>query len=434
MQQPVSIFWFRRDLRLEDNHGLLRALSAGFPVIPLFIFDPEILGELPRTDARVGFIHQQLQEMDRVLKQSGCAMQVRQGTPLEVFRDMLAEYEVKAVFTNRDYEPYARERDGEIESLLRHSGIPFHTFKDQVIFEMGEISKEKGDPYVVYTPYMKKWKAVFRTAGPIQAFPSEDRLSGFFKGGEQGFPSLQEIGFTPSPLKVPAYNLSGTLVENYERTRNIPAVEGTSRLGPHLRFGTISIRKALKKALEAKNETFWNELIWREFFMQILWHFPHTAREAFKKPYDRIAWRNREEDFELWKNGQTGYALVDAGMRQLNQTGYMHNRVRMLTASFLCKHLLIDWRWGEAYFAEKLLDYEMSSNVGNWQWAAGSGVDAAPYFRIFNPITQAEKFDPRHQYIRQWVPEYGSPDYPPKMVEHTSARNRCLETYKAALG
>jgi deoxyribodipyrimidine photo-lyase len=433
VSQPVAIFWFRRDLRLEDNHGLLRALTSGLPVLPLFIFDREILSELPRADARVGFIHQQLQEMDRILKTTGSGMQVYHGTPQEVFRALLSEHQVKAVFTNRDYEPYARKRDDEIEALLRDSGIPFHSFKDQVIFEMGEIAKENGDPYVVYTPYMKKWKSVFGAGAPGKPFPSEAHLSGFLKGAGVPFPSLQEIGFTPSPLRVPAYNLSGTLVENYEKTRNLPALEGTSRLGPHLRFGTISIRQALEKALRAGNETFWNELIWREFFMQILWHFPHTAREAFKKPYDRIAWRNREEDFERWKNGQTGYALVDAGMRQLNQTGYMHNRVRMLVASFLCKHLLIDWRWGEAYFAEKLLDYEMASNVGNWQWAAGSGVDAAPYFRIFNPMTQVEKFDREKRYIRQWVPEYGSPEYPPMMVDHAMARKRCLETYKAAL-
>jgi deoxyribodipyrimidine photo-lyase len=305
--------------------------------------------------------------------------------------------------------------------------------KDQVIFEKDEVVKDDGDPYIVYTPYMKRWKERFKKTQPLQQAEEEPKLKNFIQDTTLQDLELSDLGFEPSPINVPEYNISLSLIGNYEKTRNFPALEGTSHLGPHLRFGTVSVRQMMRKAISEKNETFWNELIWREFFMQILWHFPHTAQEAFKKKYDRIDWRNNEKEFERWKKGETGYALVDAGMRELNATGYMHNRVRMLVASFLCKHLLIDWRWGEAYFAEKLLDYELSSNVGNWQWAAGSGVDAAPYFRIFNPMTQVEKFDKDRVYIRKWVPEIDSDNYVPKMVDHKEARERCLKTYKAAL-
>ncbi len=434
MKKEVAVFWFRRDLRLEDNTGLFQALTSGYPVLSVFIFDPEILKELPREDARVSFIHKKLQEIRKTLKVShGRSLALFHGAPLEVFKGLISKWEVRGVYTNHDYEPYARKRDQEVQSLLSDAGIPFHTFKDQVIFEKSEVVKDDGDPYVVYTPYMKKWKERFRKSGKPEAAPSQAHLENLLEETDLPDLALEDIGFEPSPIEVPDFNLKASLVRDYEATRNYPATDGTSHLGPHLRFGTISIREVLKKALAPENETFWNELIWREFFMQILWHFPRTVEEAFKKPYDRIRWRNREEEFEKWKNGQTGYALVDAGMRQLNQTGYMHNRVRMLVASFLCKHLLIDWRWGEAYFAEKLLDYELASNVGNWQWAAGSGVDAAPYFRIFNPITQVDKFDKNHDYIKNWVPEYGSESYPQYMVDHKMARERCLETYKAAL-
>ncbi|MBT8290663.1 MAG: DNA photolyase family protein, partial [Muriicola sp.] len=305
--------------------------------------------------------------------------------------------------------------------------------KDQVIFEKSEVVKDDGDPYVVYTPYMKKWKEHFKTENPLKDKKENFQGNNFYKQKDLPFLSLKDMGFKESDIKVPDYDVSSSLIQDYEKTRNFPDKDGTSHLGPHLRFGTVSIRDMVRKAKAEENETFLNELIWREFFMQILWHFPRTTNEAFKKKYDRIPWRNKEEEFEKWKNGQTGYALVDAGMRQLNATGYMHNRVRMLVASFLCKHLLIDWRWGEAYFAEKLLDYELSSNVGNWQWAAGSGVDAAPYFRIFNPMTQIDKFDKDRKYIKQWVPEVDTNDYVSKMVDHKEARERCLETYKSAL-
>ncbi len=435
MNKKVSIFWFRRDLRLDDNVGFLAALKGNYPVMPIFIFDSEILEKLPTNDPRVNFIHDTLQKMRSELQdQHGSSIAILKGKPIDVFKELLKEHNISEVFTNRDYEPYALERDTEIENLLGKSDIPFHTFKDQVIFEKNEVVKDDGDPYVVFTPYKRKWKEGFSEKEHLNIHYTSQYLKNLIEHSRLPNLSLSEIGFEASDIKVHDYDVTPTLIENYEDTRNFPAMEnGTSRLGPHLRFGTVSIRKMMKKALAEKNEVFWSELVWREFFMQILWHFPHTVTDAFKSKYDRIPWRNNEEEFEKWKNGQTGYALVDAGMRELNATGYMHNRVRMLVASFLCKHLLIDWRWGEAYFAEKLMDYEMSSNVGNWQWAAGSGVDAAPYFRIFNPMTQIDKFDKQKKYIHKWVPELEKSTYPDKMVDHKEARERCLSTYKEAL-
>ena len=435
MNNKVSIFWFRRDLRLDDNVGFLAALKGDHPVMPIFIFDSEILEKLPENDPRVTFIHETLHQMRSELQDKhGSSIAIYNGTPFEVFKNLLKDHEIAAVFTNRDYEPYARERDTAIEKLLEAEDIPFHTFKDQVIFEKNEVVKDDGDPYVVYTPFKNKWKEGFSEKEHLNIHYTSQYLNNLVQHSRLPNLSLSDIGFKTSEIKVHDYDVTPTLIANYEDTRNYPAVEnGTSRLGPHLRFGTVSIRKMMKKAIAEKNEVFWSELIWREFFMQILWHFPHTVTDAFKSKYDRIPWRNNEEEFEKWKNGQTGYALVDAGMRELNATGYMHNRVRMLVASFLCKHLLIDWRWGEAYFAEKLMDYEMSSNVGNWQWAAGSGVDAAPYFRIFNPMTQIDKFDKQKKYILKWVPELEKSSYPEMMVDHKEARERCLSTYKEAL-
>ncbi|MEM8509391.1 MAG: deoxyribodipyrimidine photo-lyase [Bacteroidota bacterium] len=436
MQEKVNIFWFRRDLRLHDNVGLHNALRGEHPVLPIFIFDPEILDKLPDDDARVSFIHTTLQTMKRVLRErANSDLAIYYGSPERVFQEIIQKYAVHTVFFNEDYEPYAKKRDTAISQLLATNEIVVKNFKDQVIFEKDEVVKDNGDPYVVYTPYMRKWKERFTAAFHLVEFDTETYFENFLTLSELPNVALAAMGFVPSRIIVPSYITTQTLIQNYEATRNFPGKEkGTSRLGPHLRFGTVSIRQMVKKATETKNETFWNELIWREFFMQILWHFPHTVSTSFKPKYDRIAWRNNEVEFEKWKNGQTGYALVDAGMRELNQTGYMHNRVRMLVASFLCKHLLIDWRWGEAYFAEKLLDYEMASNVGNWQWASGSGVDAAPYFRIFNPMTQVDKFDKDKKYISQWVPELQELTYPQKIVDHKFARERCLQVYKEAVG
>ena len=436
MRKKLSIFWFRRDLRLEDNRGLFTALKEAEEVLPIFIFDEDILKELPEDDARVSFIHQKLEELRSQLQSEFSAgISLYYGSPKEVIKSLSETHDLETVYTNRDYEPYALSRDKEIGNWLASKNIDFRTFKDQVIFEKDEVVKADGTPYVVYTPYMRNWKSNFNKSRDLETYPSENLLHKFVKDEDLPHLSLKDIGFKPSSIKVENYVLNPNLIKNYEATRNFPSIAGgTSRLGPHLRFGTLSIRSVIKKALSEQNEVFWNELIWREFFMQILWHFPHTVNRSFKPKYDRIQWRNQLEEFERWKKGETGYALVDAGMRELNATGYMHNRVRMLVASFLCKHLLIDWRWGEAYFAEKLLDYEMASNVGNWQWAAGSGVDAAPYFRIFNPMTQVDKFDKKGEYIHKWVPELQELTYPPKMVDHKMARERCLRVYKEALG
>lgn len=433
MNSKVNIFWFRRDLRLDDNLGFYEALKGKHPVLPIFIFDSEILENLPKDDARVSFIHQTLQNMRQSLQDDHeSSIAIYHGKPKDIYKQLIEAYDVNAVFTNRDYEPYARERDKEIEELLINHDIEFKSFKDQVIFEKDEVVKNDGDPYKVYTPYMRTWKEKFKSID-LEIYYTNSYLNNVIEHSRLPNLSLSDIGFKKSKQEITDYEVTPTLIQQYESTRNYPAKDATSRLGPHLRFGTVSIRKMIKKAIAEKNEIFWQELIWREFFMQILWHYPHTKDKAFKPKYDRIEWRNNEKEFKKWCDGQTGYPLVDAGMRQLNQTGFMHNRVRMLVGSFLCKHLLIDWRWGEAYFAEKLHDYEMASNVGNWQWVAGSGVDAAPYFRIFNPTTQIDKFDKDRNYIKKYVPEFNSDDYVEQMVDHKEARERCLNTYKSAL-
>ncbi len=433
MKQPINIFWFRRDLRLDDNVGFYEALKSDNPVLPIFIFDTEILEKLPENDARVTFIFDTLQKMRETLqKEHDSSLAIYHGKPLGIYKKLIEDYDIESVYTNHDYEPYAIQRDKDIKQFLSTKNIAFKTFKDQVIFEKDEVVKSDGDPYVVYTPYMKTWKERFKTID-LTIYYTNSYLDNLVKNTRLPNLTLSDIGFKKSPQEIADYQVTPTLIQDYEKTRNFPAKDATSRLGPHLRFGTVSIRKMIKKAVAERNEIFWQELIWREFFMQILWHFPHTVTESFKSKYDRIEWRNNEKEFKQWCEGQTGYPLVDAGMRQLNETGFMHNRVRMLVGSFLCKHLLIDWRWGEAYFAEKLHDYEMASNVGNWQWVAGSGVDAAPYFRIFNPTTQIEKFDKDLKYINTWVPEFQELTYPDKMVDHKEARERCLETYKRAL-
>ncbi|AUC85203.1 deoxyribodipyrimidine photolyase [Polaribacter sp. ALD11] len=433
MKKTINIFWFRRDLRLDDNVGFYNALKSETPVLPIFIFDKEILRKLSKDDARITFIHETLQKMRASLQEvNESSIAIFQGNPLEVYQQLIEKYNINTVFTNRDYEPYAKKRDEDIQQLLNENNIEFKTFKDQVIFEKNEVVKKDGLPYVVYTPYMKVWKEKFKSVH-LNFHYTSSFLKNLVKNKELPNLSLTDIGFTKSNQKIEAYTVTPSLVQNYEDTRNFPAQDATSKLGPHLRFGTVSIRKMVEKAITEENEIFWQELIWREFFMQILWHFPHTSKNSFKAKYDRIEWRNNEEEFKKWCNGETGYPFVDAGMRQLNQTGFMHNRVRMLAGSFLCKHLLIDWRWGEAYFAEKLHDYEMASNVGNWQWIAGSGVDAAPYFRIFNPTTQIKKFDKNLEYIKKWVPDFQELTYPKEMVDHKEARERCLLAYKDAL-
>ncbi len=429
--KPNAIFWFRRDLRLEDNHGLFEVLKNYKNVLPIFIFDPEILEKLPKDDARVNFIYNQLKDLNDSLD-TNQKINTYYDRPSQVFNQLISEFPIEAVYTNHDYEPYAIARDNTVSDILSQKNIAFKSFKDQVIFERNEVTKDDGLPYKVYTPYSKKWLCTF-TEKHIEAYPSENLLKYLSKMDLNQWVPLDAMGFTKSKLKIAPFKMDPQLIHLYEEKRNTPSVAGTSRLGPHLRFGTVSIRKVVKEALKSSNITFLKELIWREFFMQILWHFPHTVTKSFKPQYEAIQWRNNKEEFAKWCQGETGYPLVDAGMRELNRTGFMHNRVRMLVGSFLCKHLLIDWRWGEAYFAQKLHDFELSSNVSNWQWVAGCGVDAAPYFRIFNPTTQIAKFDKDHHYIKKWVPEFQEFNYAKPIVDHKFARERCLETYKSAL-
>ena len=422
----TGIFWFRRDLRLEDNVGLAEALNQNTEVLPLFIFDESIISELPDNDPRVNFIYDSIKTLDDKLKEQGSGMLVKKGDPLDVWKELINSYNIKAVYSNRDYEPYALQRDKSVEDLLQAHGIGFFQFKDQVIFEKAEVVKDNGEPYHVFTPYKNKWLRQYDHQLP----PEKPDLDKFAKHNKK-FPKLETLGFIESKIKVKPYNLS--VAPQYELDRNFPYKDGGTFLGPHLRFGTVSVRYLVEKFWSV-SQVLLSELIWREFFMQILFHYPKVVHNNFKSKYDNVVWNNNQADFERWCNGETGYPMVDAGMRELNQTGYMHNRVRMITAGFLCKHLLIDWRWGEAYFASKLLDYELSSNNGNWQWAAGTGCDAAPYFRIFNPIEQLKKFDKHLTYVRKWIPEYEGFGYPEPMIDHKFARERALSTYKIGLG
>ena len=421
----ISIFWYRRDLRLEDNTGLFEALNENENVLPIFIFDDSILDELPEDDARVNFIYESLSKINKQLNNHNASLQILKGQIDDVWEKLVTTYDVQKVYLNKDYEPYAIKRDQKIKEFLNSKGIEMKTFKDQVIFEEDEIVKADGKPYTVFTPYKRKWLEKF-TKVNLNLIANFDN---FYKKIID-FPSLNQLGLKNSSLKVKKYSLKN--VSTYSETRNFPNLDSTSYLSPHLRFGTISVRQIITE-LKNKSETFLSELIWREFFMQIIFHFPHVVTKNFRPKYDGIQWVNNKEDYDNWCQGKTGYPLVDAGMRQLNETGYMHNRVRMVTAGFLCKHLLIDWRYGEAYFAKKLLDYELSSNNGNWQWAAGTGCDAAPYFRIFNPIEQLKKFDKTLTYTKKWVKDFDTLEYPKPIVDHKYARNRALEAYKKGI-
>ncbi|EHQ26333.1 cryptochrome/photolyase family protein [Mucilaginibacter paludis] len=434
MKQTVSIFWFRRDLRLDDNAGLYYALKGGHPVLPLFIFDTEILNQLEdREDARVTFIYQTIEALNNELReQQSSSILIKYNSTGQAWNEVLAEYDIAAVYTNHDYEPYARHRDAELKELFTQKNIEFYTYKDQVIFEKGEVVKDDQKPYTVFTPYKRKWYDKLKPFY-LKPYPTRKYLDNISKTSPFQLPTLKSMGFAESKTHFPDKQYK-TIIAGYHEQRDFPAIKGTSHIGLHLRFGTVSIRQLATDAYGAEEKTWLNELIWREFYMMILYHFPQTADHAFKPEYDRIRWRNNETEFKAWCEGKTGYPLVDAGMRELNATGYMHNRVRMVVASFLSKHLLIDWRWGERYFARKLLDYEMASNVGGWQWAAGSGTDAAPYFRVFNPELQLKKFDPKLQYVKKWVPEYADfSKYPEPIVDHAFARERCLKVFKEAL-
>nr|WP_321356027.1 deoxyribodipyrimidine photo-lyase [uncultured Draconibacterium sp.] len=423
----INITWLRRDLRLSDNTALNKALYGNNKALVLFIFDTNILDKLAKDDARVTFIHQQLTKLDKELRAMNSGLMVKTGEPLKIWQELISDFEIGEVHFNRDYEPYATERDNKVQQLLQKNNIAVLSHKDQAIFEPHEVLKGDGTPYTVFTPFKNKWLEHF---DPQQIKVEADLKPDAFAEVDSSLPTLEEIGFQKSSIPVKDYDLS--VVENYSETRNFPAIHGTSYLSVHLRFGTVSIRQIVQQVYKQSPE-FLSELVWREFFTQILFHFPRVVNENFRAKYNVIKWRNDEREFERWCKGETGYPIVDAGMRELNKTGYMHNRVRMITASFLCKHLLIDWRWGEAYFAKKLLDFELSSNNGNWQWAAGTGCDAAPYFRVFNPTEQVKKFDKEMRYIKKWVPEFQELTYPAPMVDHKIARNRALETYKKGI-
>mgnify|MGYP000884163566 FL=1 len=432
METKINIFWFRRDLRLIDNRALFEALNHQNKVLPIFIFDTEILNQLEnKEDKRVDFIFQALEKLNEYLEKQGKSIQIFYGKPLEIYQKLTEKYNIESVFCNEDYEHYAIKRDQEIKDFLASKNINFYQFKDQVIFQKDEIVKADGKPYTVYTPYSKQWLLKFNDQN-LEFFASEKKLENLLNIEKQNI-TLEKIGFkkTNYLFETPQINLE--ILEKYQETRDFPTHE-TSQMSTHLRFGTFSIRKLVKIANEQKDKTYLKELIWREFFMQILWHFPKVIHHSFKEKYDKISWENNEELFQKWCEGKTGYPIVDAGMREMNETGLMHNRVRMVCASFLTKHLLTDWRIGEAYFAEKLMDYDLSANNGNWQWSAGSGCDAAPYFRVFNPEEQQKKFDPKFIYIKKWVKEFGTSAYPKPIIEHKFARERALKRYKEGLG
>jgi deoxyribodipyrimidine photo-lyase len=428
---PITLVWFRRDLRLHDNASLYHALKGPNPVLCLFIFDRDILDVLEdKDDARLTFIYNTINKLSEELAEQGSSLLIKYNKPEQAWNEILQEYNVAAVYTNRDYEPYAKKRDGDIGEMLNARGINFKTFKDQMIFERDEVVKDDKKPYTVFTPYKNKWMKKVN-AFYLKAYPTEKYFNNLYSTGPLKGITLEEMGFIPSELQFPETEYQH-IIDDYAQNRNFPAKKGTSHIGLHLRFGTVSIRDAARNSFE-REQTWLGELIWREFYMMALDHFPDTANHAYRPAYDRIEWRNNEQEFEAWCKGQTGYPLVDAGMRELNATGFMHNRVRMVAASFMVKHLLIDWRWGEHYFGRKLLDYEASTNIGSWQWVAGSGTDVMPYFRIFNPEAQLIKFDPKMEYVKKWVQEYGTSQYPKPIIDNKTGKERALKVYKIAL-
>ena len=428
----MIIFWFRRDLRLNDNHGLYKALKYSNTILPIFIYDTNITDKLEKNDHRLKFISDAIKEMNSKLQSTNNKIFTFKGKPSDVISQLIKQYNIKAIFCNKDYEPYAKERDQDIVKICDKQGVLYYSFKDHVIFEEDEIVKNDGTPYVVYTPYSKKWLEKFKES-KLESYNSENHLHNLVKANNIEHADFNKT-FNNEVIYPKNYVLNNNIIDKYEDTRNFPALDSTSRVGVHLRFGTLSLRNIVNKSSKSFNNTYLKELIWREFFIQILWHYPYTINTSFKEKYERIKWRTNMNDFKLWCDGKTGYPIVDAGMNELNKTGFMHNRLRMIVGSFLCKHLLIDWRLGEKYFADKLFDYEQASNVGNWQWVAGCGVDAAPYFRIFNPESQQSKFDKQKEYIKKWIPEFDENNYTEKIVDHKFARERCLKTYKEALG
>ncbi|MBM3420118.1 MAG: deoxyribodipyrimidine photo-lyase, partial [Bacteroidetes bacterium] len=406
-REEIVIYWFRRDLRTDDNRGLRHALESGFPVLPLFIFDVNILSKLEQDDARVSFICRLITGLHAKLRNNGSGLLTMYGDPETIFRDLTSRYRIKAVYANTDYESYAIARDKKTGNTLQAAGSVLKLFSDQLVMEPGSVLKSDGKPYTVFTPFLKKWTELF-SAGMIAAEDSAGKTAGLLMTDTfSDPPSPESLGFRSPGMLVRDFDIGSERIAAYGKHRDYPALNGGTGLGPHLRFGTISIREVFRRTYGI-SRIFTSELVWREFFMHILHFFPHVETRSFRPGYDNIEWINNEEHFNLWCTGLTGYPLVDAGMRELALTGCMHNRVRMVAAGFLVKHLLCDWRWGEAWFASKLVDYELSSNNGNWQWSAGTGCDAAPYFRVFNPVTQQLKFDAHELYIRKWIPEFGT--------------------------
>ena len=430
-QFATGLVWFRRDLRIDDNAALFLALKSCRKVYCAFVFDREILDPLPRTDRRVEFIRESLVDLDHSLRsaamQAGAGLIVCHGAASDEIVALARELGVLAVFAAHDYEPQAMARDRKVLGALAHAGIALHTVKDQVVIEGRELLTKAGTPYTVFTPYKNAWLAKVE-ATPLRdhdSMPHAGALAARPPTRQTGVPALKDIGFEASnlaALQLPA-GASGARalfaeffdrMDDYHATRNFPAVKGPSYLGVHLRFGTVSVRKLVATALQRSLQgsvgaAVWlSELIWREFYFQILANFPHVAHGAFKPEYDAIVWQHGKHAdalFQAWCDGRTGYPLVDAAMAQINQTGYMHNRLRMVAASFLVKDLGVDWRRGEKYFAEKLNDFDLSANNGGWQWVASSGCDAQPYFRIFNPVSQSEQFDPQGKFMRRYLPQ-----------------------------
>ncbi len=481
MQNPscdAALFWFRRDLRVTDNAGLYRALKAARRVFCVFVFDREILDALPsRRDRRVEFIHQSIAELKDSLRKLGGDLIVHHARADEAIPLLARELKVDAVFTNEDYEPMAIARDARVRESLREHDTGFHTFKDTVIFEKDEILTQAGGTYSVFTPYKNAW---LKNLDDYQLKPYPVATYAKHLAAPKmklEMPSLAQLGFETTNLnslgiaggEAAAATLRDDFVgriDDYREARDFPAVRGVSYLSVHNRFGTISIRElaaiAHAETLRKKNagaETWLSELIWRDFYFQIIYHHPHAARSAFRPEYDAIRWPNDAALFAAWREARTGYPIIDAAMRQINESGYMHNRLRMIVASFLTKDLLIDWRYGEKYFADHLNDFDLSANNGGWQWAASTGCDAQPYFRIFNPVTQSERFDPKGKFIRRYLPELKDVpdkfihapwtlppleqqarglligrDYPAPVVDHALQRDKALTLYKTVKG
>lgn len=425
----LAIHWFRRDLRLHDNAALFEACAKYDCVVPIYIFDEKFFIDMQRNVASAGVLGEQVLRLQEALQKEDCNLRVFQGNPEEVLLQLAKDFDNVAVYFNKDYEPATHQRDMQIQKSLEKAGVEVRTFKDRVLFEESEILNGQKKPYSVFTAYKKAVLARIKEA-PIKRFPSEKKLESLRASAHLKLKtSLENAKLDFAQVQLPPANLKPNHLSKYDSERDFPALMAGSNVGLYLNFGALSVREVFQRALESGSEAFASEILWRDFFIQILWHFPKSENASFRPEYDRIEWRKSKKDFQLWTQGQTGYPLVDAGMRELLATGQMHNRVRMVVASFLCKHLLIHWKQGERYFAEKLLDFELASNVGNWQWVAGSGCDAAPYFRIFNPQIQQKKFDPEYRYIKKWIPEWGTKSYPSVMIVHEEARGRCLQAY-----